>query len=95
LLVVVPAGATSGKISVRTDASNTAALSPGSFTILEKPKINLIDPPQGTVAELIKIQGLNFARIVSVSLDGVTTNVFKDTTANKIELRIPATERYN
>ena len=91
ILVDVPAGAATGKISVRTDAVTTAVPSGTDFTVVGKPAIASIVPASGTINEKVTINGTNFANLESVTFDGVTTTTFISSTPTKIEVRVPAT----
>lgn len=91
LLVDVPAGAATGRITVKTDAVTTAISSGTDFTVVGKPTITSIVPSSGTINEKVTINGTNLSNLVHVSFDGVTTSTFISATATKIEVRVPAT----
>ncbi len=91
LLVDVPPGAVTGRITVRTDAVSTAVASGTDFTLVGKPSIVSIVPASGTINEIVAINGTNLSNPVSVSFDGVSTTTFISTTPTRIEVRVPST----
>lgn len=91
LMVDVPAGAATGRITVKTDAVATAVPSNSDFTVVGKPAITSIVPSSGTINEKVTINGTNLSGLVSVSFDGVTTSTFISSSSTKIEVRVPAT----
>jgi hypothetical protein len=91
ILVDVPPGAATGKISVKTDAVTTAISSSSDFTVVGKPAITSIVPSSGTINEKVTINGTNFANLESVTFDGVSTSTFITSSPTKIEVRVPAT----
>ena len=90
IVVDVPVGATTGKISVKTDAVVNAISSPTDFVVLGKPTITAIAPASGTINEKVIITGTNLTNALSVSFDGVTTSTFISSSATSIEVRVPA-----
>jgi hypothetical protein len=75
----VPAGTTSGPVTVVTPAGS--AVSPGAFTLTiatKPPKINSIQPTQGSVGDVVKIFGKNFIDVRAVRfgvIPGVSTGI--------------------
>jgi hypothetical protein len=90
LVVQVPTGSVTGKISVKTEAVATAILSAADFTVQGKPQINSIAPASGTINERVTITGTNFQNVQSVTFDGVSTSTFISVTATAIQVRVPA-----
>jgi hypothetical protein len=90
IVVDVPVGTTTGKISVKTDAINAAVLSASDFVIVGKPTVASISPASGTINERVTISGTNLANPVSVSFDGVSTSTFISASATSIIVRVPA-----
>jgi hypothetical protein len=72
LVVQVPAGAATGRISVKTDAVQTAVASATDFAIVGKPSITSIAPASGTVGQPITINGSNFTNPVTVIVNGTS-----------------------
>ncbi len=90
IVVDVPIGAASGKISIKTDAVVNAISSATNFVVLGKPAITSIAPASGTINEKVIITGTNLTNALSVSFDGVTTSTFISSSATSIEVRVPA-----
>jgi hypothetical protein len=74
LLVDVPLGATTGKVSIRTDAVDVPVSSAVNFTVIGKPNILSITPDAGTIQEKVIISGSGFDNIISVNFDGTAAN---------------------
>lgn len=90
ILVDVPAGATNGKISLKTDAITIPILTVSDFQVLGKPSINSIVPSSGTIGTLVAINGTNLSGVNTVSFDGVTTTAIEPGATNlKVEVRVP------
>ena len=90
ILVDVPAGAGTGKITVRTDGTVNAIPSLTDFTILGKPSIASIVPSSGTIGTLVTINGNNFNGVTSVTFDGVSTTAIEPGATNiKVVVKVP------
>jgi len=95
LVVQVPGGAVTGRISVKTDAIQTPITTATDFIIAGKPSITSISPSSGTVGTQITINGTNLTNPVNVIVNGtsvagtwVSNNIVKvtvpvNTTVNK------------
>jgi hypothetical protein len=80
----VPAGATTGKISVTTSAGTVT--SAASFSVT--PKINSLSPNAGGVGTSIAIFGTSFTGVTSVRFNG-TTATFAFITVNQVNATVP------
>ena len=76
----VPAGATTGPISVI--APGGSAVSPSNFIVIPPPVITSLNPSSGPVSIVVQINGSNFSGATQVSFNGVsaTYNVISSTT---------------
>ena len=68
----VPAGATTGKISVRTPLG--LATSAGSFTVVPSPAISSFSPVSGPVGTKVTINGSGYAGTVTVKFNGTASS---------------------
>jgi len=68
----VPAGATTGPLSVTT--SSGTATSAGSFTVLKPPAIASFTPASGPQGAAVTISGTNFTRATAVAFNGVSAS---------------------
>jgi photosystem II stability/assembly factor-like uncharacterized protein len=89
LKAVVPAGATSGKISVTT--AGGIATSIASFTVTKQkpPTIGSFSPTRGPVGTLVTISGTNFSGVTSVRFNGTAATVFTVVSSSQIRARVP------
>ncbi|MEJ1237451.1 IPT/TIG domain-containing protein [Chryseolinea sp. T2] len=90
LVVTVPAGASNGRITVKTDASAAGVQSQNSFTVAGAPKINDISPQRATWYQEIELTGENFNDVSTLTIDG-TTAAFTRESDSRIKVKIPAT----
>jgi hypothetical protein len=75
----VPAGATTGPLSVTTPGGT--ATSTGAFTVIPPPSITSFAPTSGPVGTIVAINGANFTGATAVAFNGVsaTFSVVSDT----------------
>src|SRR5205085_2723803 len=83
----VPAGATTGTISVTTLGGT--ATSAGSFTVINSPTITSFTPPIGPVGISVTISGTDFTGATAVTFNGVSAN-FTVNSATSIQATVPA-----
>src|SRR5205807_163843 len=83
----VPAGATSGPLSVTTPAGT--ATSAGSFTVVSGPTITSFSPTSGPVGTSVTISGTNFTGATAVAFNG-TSATFTVTSDTTIRATVPA-----
>src|SRR5207248_10611 len=83
----VPAGATSGTLSVTT--SGGTATSAGSFTVVSRPTIASFSPTSGPVGTSVTISGTNFTGATVVAFNGTSAS-FTVTSATAIQATVPA-----
>jgi hypothetical protein len=74
LVATVPAGATTGPISVVTAAGT--ATSAGDFTVLPTPSISSFSPTGGPAGTIVTISGLNFTGATAVTFHGTNAQSF-------------------
>lgn len=86
ITVKVPAGATSGKISVTTQAGT--ANSPNSFTVIGPPTITSFSPAIGAVGVDVIITGTNFTGTTAVKLNGMAAT-YTVNSATGITAKVP------
>lgn len=90
LTAKVPAGATSGPITVRTpDGAVTSTASFQVDTSL-RPLINSFSPGRGPVGTFVIIKGVNFVDITSVKFGDVPVNSFKVVSSTELTTGVPA-----
>jgi Domain of unknown function (DUF1929)/Carboxypeptidase regulatory-like domain/IPT/TIG domain len=90
---VVPAGATSGKVTVTTAAGT--ATSAANFTVLSPPvpTISSFTPASGPVGTSVLIKGTNFVNVTAVKLNGLATDMLNNVTVESdtsLRVIIPA-----
>ena len=86
LIATVPAGATSGPISVTTPGG--VANSPGVFTVVQAPTVTGFTPASGPVGTPVTITGTNFTNVTSVMF-GSKTAGFTVNSATQITATVP------
>jgi hypothetical protein len=86
--VNVPAGATTGAVSV-TNGSGTGASS-SSFTVIQAPTVTSFSPTSGIVGTPITITGGNFVSVSGVSFSGTAATSFTVDSATQIRANVPA-----
>jgi subtilisin family serine protease len=88
ITATVPAGATSGPISVTT--LHGTAQSAGSFTIAPAPVINNIVPGSGPIGTVVNIEGTHFTGATAVRFNGVNASTYSVVSASQIAATVPA-----
>ncbi|WP_083921230.1 choice-of-anchor Q domain-containing protein [Cytophaga aurantiaca] len=89
--VEVPAGATSGKITV-TNAGGTSALSTQTFTvIIPVPTIESLTPTSGSVGSSLTILGTSMSGITKIKFQGAAavTTGFTNNTESSVTVTVP------
>jgi hypothetical protein len=86
ITVQVPAGATTGKLSVTTPSGT--GTSAGSFTVIPAPTISGFTPASGPVGATVTINGANFTGTTVVRFNGASAS-FSVTNAGKITAVVP------
>jgi hypothetical protein len=84
LQAVVPVGATTGNVTVKTPAGD--AVSTDSFTVIPM-QITGFDPPEGTVGTTVSISGNNLINVTAVMFNGTTATF---TTTAGLQAVVPA-----
>src|SRR5207244_3853759 len=84
----VPAGATTGPISVTTPAG--IAISGSSFTVINPPTITSFTPTMGPVGASVSINGNDFSSATAVRFNGVSAT-FTVNSPTSIQATVPAT----
>jgi Divergent InlB B-repeat domain len=84
---VVPAGATSGPVSVTTPGGT--ATSPGSFTVLRPPAIASFTPTTGPAGTAVTVSGTNLSGTTAVTFNGVSAS-FSVASDTSIQTAVPA-----
>src|SRR5207302_540108 len=69
----VPAGATTGPITVTTPGGT--ATSASSFTVINPPTITSFTPASGAVGNSVTVSGTNFAGATAVTFNGVSASL--------------------
>jgi hypothetical protein len=82
----LPAGATTGPISVSTPSGTTTSSS--SFTVIAPPAISGFSPASGHAGQQVTINGLNFIGVTAVKL-GTTSTKFVLNSSTKITAVVP------
>jgi hypothetical protein len=86
--VDVPAGATSGQISVTT--SGGTAFSASDFTVtIPPPAIDFFSPTSGAVGAEVTITGSNFVGAETVQFNGASASTFTIDSATQIRAKVP------
>jgi len=83
----VPAGATTGPLSVTTPGGT--ATSSSAFAMVSPPTITSFAPPRGTVGTSVTISGTNFSGATAVTFNGVSA-AFTVNSATAIQATVPA-----
>src|SRR6267378_4141543 len=83
----VPAGATTGPLSVTTSAGT--ATSTSSFTVVSPPTITSFAPTSGPAGTYVTINGTNFTGATAVAFNGVSAS-FAVSSATAIQATVPA-----
>jgi hypothetical protein len=87
ITTTVPAGATTGKITVTT--SGGVATSPADFTVIPPPGITSFAPHSGAVGAAVTISGHDLEHASSVKFNGVAAVIHTDS-ASTITTTVPA-----
>jgi IPT/TIG domain len=88
ITVAVPAGATTGKISVTTP--NGPGTSSTDFTVIVTPTINLFGPPSGLEGSSVTLTGTGFTGTAEVAFNGTVATAFKVDSDTQITVTVPA-----
>ncbi|MDZ7344934.1 MAG: IPT/TIG domain-containing protein, partial [candidate division KSB1 bacterium] len=88
LRATVPAGASTGKISVTNSAGT--ALSANDFTVIQPPAIASFTPTNGPVGMFVTILGSNFLTVTSVAFNGTTVTSFIVDSSTQLRAAVPA-----
>jgi hypothetical protein len=89
--VPVPAGATTGKISITT--ATGSATSANNFVVTVTagpPSVSSFTPPSGPVGTAVTINGSNFINVTAVKFNGVSASSFTIESATQIRAVVPA-----
>jgi hypothetical protein len=95
----VPAGATSGLLTVRTSGGTTTT--PVAFTVTPgnlipakgKPIISGFKPARASAGAMITISGQNFGSVTYVRVGGVKAKFFKAVSATTLSVKVPTGAR--
>ncbi|MFT5105082.1 MAG: subtilisin-like proprotein convertase family protein [Pseudoalteromonas tetraodonis] len=87
LSAIVPAGATTGRISVMTPQGT--ATSSMNFTVTTEPVIAGFQPSTGGVGTSVTIEGSNFSATTAVRFNGVDATNFATVSASQITATVP------
>jgi hypothetical protein len=87
ITTTVPAGATTGTISVTTGGGT--AVSVASFKVIKAPKITGFSPSSGAVGTVVTISGTNLGKATSLTFNGVAATITTDS-ASTITAAVPA-----
>jgi hypothetical protein len=87
LIAVVPAGATSGQITVTTAAG--PGTSAGTFTVVPTPKITSFTLSSGHVGDTVTITGSGFTAATIVSFNGKNASSFSVDSDTQIRVVVP------
>lgn len=88
ITATVPAGATTGRISVTTPAGE--ATSAANFTVSSSPVVTGFSPANAPVGGTVTIAGLNFTGATGVSFGGVNASQFSVDSAIQMRATVPA-----
>jgi len=90
ITVTIPAGATTGKISVETAAG--AGMSAGNFIVAAAPTIASFTPTGSVVGATITITGTNFVNVSSVKFNGTEVGLanIAVTSTTQLTAKVPA-----
>jgi hypothetical protein len=83
----VPAGATTGKLSV-TNSSGTGT-SAADFVVLAAPSVTSFSPTSGPVGTLVTVQGRGFSGATGVAFNGVAAKSFTIETDTILKVHVP------
>jgi hypothetical protein len=86
ITTTVPAGATTGTVTVTTGGGT--ATSPTSFTVIPTPTISGFSPQSGTVGTTVTISGSNLANATNVAFNGVAAAILTDS-AGQVTANVP------
>ena len=88
ITATIPAGATTGKITVTTLGGT--ATSAGSFTVIGPPTITSFTPTSGVVGTVVTLTGTNLGSATSVTFNGVAATAVTLTSATSIKATVPS-----
>ena len=83
----VPAGATTGKISVTTPGG--MATSAANLTVFPAPTITSFTPASGPVGTVVTLTGINFIGATAVKFNGIAATSFSVVSASSITATVP------
>ncbi|MCG8604962.1 IPT/TIG domain-containing protein, partial [bacterium] len=84
----VPAGATTGPISVtNSDGTGTSA---GNFTVISQPVVSSFSPTSGSVGTPVTISGSAFTSATDVTFNGVPVGSFNIDSESQIQTEVPS-----
>jgi subtilisin-like proprotein convertase family protein len=86
---IVPATATTGRITLTTPTGTTT--SSGSFTITAAPVLASFHPTSGGPGMVVTLQGANFTGTTAVSFNGVPAASFNVSSPDRLLATVPAT----
>jgi len=86
IVTTVPAGATTGTITVTT--SSGVATSGSTFSV--EPNITSFSPASGVIGSVVTILGTNFTGATDVSFNGVSAITFTVVSATQIDATVPS-----
>ena len=84
----VPAGATTGKVSVTTAAGTGTSAS--DFTVILPPTISSFTPTSGAVGTQVTITGTNFVGITNIAFNGVSATSFIFDSSTQMRANVPS-----
>jgi hypothetical protein len=84
----VPAGATTGPISVTT--ANGTAQSAAAFMVVPAPAITAFTPASGSAGTLVTVNGNNFSGVTAVTFNGQSATSFSAGSASQLAATAPA-----
>jgi hypothetical protein len=88
ITVTVPAGATTGPITVTAPTGTATSANP--FVVGIPPTVTSFTPTTGPVGTVVVITGTNFTSVTSVAFNGTTAPTFTPNSATQITATVPA-----
>ena len=88
ITATVPAGATTGPISVTTPVGT--GVSATNFVVIQPPTITSFTPVSGTVGTVVTLTGTNFTGATQVTFNNTVALVFTVNSATSITVTVPA-----
>jgi len=84
----VPAGATTGRVTVTTPSGT--ATSPADFSVLATPAITGFVPDQGAAGTVVMVTGVHLTGVTAVQFNGVNAPTFAATPPSQVNVTVPA-----